>query len=236
VNSTAIGKPNATSATWLFTQVSLDNGKSWELPQLVSITDAAGDEVPPVACSMCMTSQRFHNGVLHIGFRTANNNIREFNVIKGSALHNHFSSNLAGTPWPIDYCPMNGPELSVSASMGYPNPASMEVVAIMEGSRNNVFWSTSVSEFKTQVPTPTSEANERFPTAVATGEGDMLFVWNVGPMAVAGTSLVKYACYDAANGTRWIGQGGTIGTSFAGTKATALATGPSTFLILTTAE
>ena len=42
-----------------------------------------------------------------------------------------------------------------------------------------------------------------------------LKVWNVGPMAVSGTALVKYALY-SLDGRLIPGSNETIGTSFAG--------------------
>ena len=230
VNSSAVGPTNATSATWLFSQVSLDGGASWAAPQLVEI---AGGAVPAVACSMCMTQPRFDAaGSLLIAFRSATADVREFYVVAGSALTNSFApSKVNATPWAIDYCPMNGPTLSLLEA----GKAAVDTVAYMQGDANNVFWSSSSSGYALRVPTPRSEANERYATAVASNAGDVLMVWQVGPMAVSGTATVKWACY-ATNGTLYERQGGVLGTSFAGTKATAVAVADAAFVVLTTAR
>ena len=224
--------PNATSATWMYTQVSIDHGATWGAPQMVAPTG-----LPAVTCSMCMTRPRFNaGGELLIAFRSAVGNVRDFYVLNGSAVGNTFSPTRVNTDgWVQGECPMNGPELALAGED--------LLVAYMTGDANHVYWSRGAAgaggAFSGHFPTPANEANERYPTAVASGAGsnDVLLVWNVGPMAVAGTALVKYACYGGAAGsTPVVMQTATLGTSFAGTKATAVATGDGRFVLLTSAR
>ena len=221
VNTTM--NPNATSATWLFTQVSVDGGRTWNAPQLAAPTGLSA-----VACSMCQTRPRFANGMLLIAFRSAVANVRDFYVLRGSALANAFTpTRINSDGWVLHECPMNGPELTLGDTT--------MVAAFMTDDANHVYWSASASAagpFSGHVPTPAHEANERYPTAVSASNGDVLMVWNVGPMAVEGTALVKYACFAGTAVTQDV----TIGTSFAGTKATAVVVGPGSFLLLTTAR
>ena len=65
----------------------------------------------------------------------------------------------------------------------------------------------------------------------------VLFVWQIGPMAVAGQAKVKYALY-STNGTAIRTAAGTVvevGTSFAGTKPTVWTGADGQFHITTTA-
>jgi hypothetical protein len=222
---------NASSATWLYSQSSVDLGATWAPPVLFQPTN-----LPAVACSMCMTRARFTgaDSTLHVAYRSAVANVRDFYVLSGRAGSAFTASRVNDADWLIDYCPMNGPELSIAQDAG-----GAEVVAFMTGDANNVFWSRMAADgsFNGPVGTPRREDNERYATAVASADGaDVLMVWQVGPMAVSGTASVKYACYNGATGTPTAGQGGTLGTSFAGTKATALLTAASSFVILTTAS
>ena len=59
-------------------------------------------------------------------------------------------------------------------------------------------------------------------------------VWQVGPMAVEGTAEVHWALY-AGNGT-FGGAAGVLGTSSAGTKATAWLGAGGEFYVMTTAK
>jgi hypothetical protein len=106
----------------------------------------------------------------------------------------------------------------------------------MSGDSNNVFWSgfdPDAGVFTPPVGTPGGQgSNERYPTALQSS-GEVLMVWNVGPMAVEGTAEVKWALY-AANGTDL--ARGSLGTSFAGTKATAWGDGGGRFNVMTTAK
>ena len=79
-----------------------------------------------------------------------------------------------------------------------------------------------------------SEQEEIYPSAVANRKGTVLFVWQVGPMAVKGTATVKWAQYDEDG--KPTGDAGTAGRSFAGTKATAFVGNDDHFYIVTTAR
>jgi hypothetical protein len=122
---------------------------------------------------------------------------------------------------------MNGPELVLGS--GGAGPAA--TLAFMSTDANAVFWAGwSGSAWTTAaVPTPRGDTNARYPTAVANAAGDVLFVWQVGPMAVSGSARVKYALYSAAGAP----QGGDVdvGATFAGTKATAWARGNAFFVM-----
>jgi len=233
---------NATSATWLHYSLSNDGGATWGTPPKVVSLD--GGATPAIACSMCMTKPRFDSdtGMVHISYRSAIDNVRAFRVVSAlGAETNEFKSTVVNPTdnWVIDYCPMNGPQLSLTPSTGN-GAGEAQYVAFMTDSANNVYWnmrdggsSGASSAFSSPVPTPRNEANERYPTAVGTKSQDVVMVWNVGPMAVSGTAEVKWACW--AKGNTTAAQGGLLGTSFAGTKATALAVGNDQFMILTTA-
>jgi len=60
------------------------------------------------------------------------------------------------------------------------------------------------------------------------------FPWQVGPMSTSGTATVKWARYNV-DGTP-TGQRGVAGTSFSGTKATAMVGKDDNFYIVTTAQ
>lgn len=130
--------------------------------------------------------------------------------------------------WKIDFCPMCGPELCLSAN-------GRAVCAFM--SRNRVYWAISdpqVSRFDLHVATPAEEKDDIYPTAVANCRGEVLFVWQVGPMAVQGTAVVRWAKYTADG--KFQGEGQVVGRSFAGTRATVFVGTDDNFYIVTTAE
>jgi len=230
VNISTSPPPNATSATYLHYALSLDGAETWQEPQVVVLDKGA---TPAIACSMCMTRPRFDaaSGDLLVSYRAAINNVRDFRVVRAQgAAANDFSTTVVNPrdDWVISYCPMNGPELTLAGGT--------QLVAFMSEDANHVYFSSlgqGEGAFAGHVPTPAHEANERYPTAVASPAGDVAFVWNVGPMAVSGDAAVKWACYAPGNATA--AQSGVIGRSFAGTKATALALDGNSLLILTTA-
>ena len=228
---------NASSATWLHYALSDDGAASWRAPQVLRLD---GGRTPAVACSMCMTRPRFDadTGELLVAFRSAIGNVRSFRVARApGAETNDFASTVVNPTdaWNISYCPMNGPELSLFVP---PQAAdATQLVAYMTGDANNVYFRSMVAGatvYSAPVSTPLRERNERYPTAVASPTGDVLFLWQVGPMAVSGNAVVKFACYAPNNATA--AQSGTLGMSFAGTKATALDLGDhGGLLVLTTA-
>lgn len=226
---------NASSATWLHYSLSNDGGVSWRAPQVLHLD---GGATPAVACSMCMTRPRFDadTGELLVAYRSAIADVRSFRVARAAGAEKNDFRTAVVNPrdaWNISYCPMNGPELTLAI---LPQSADVtQLVAYMTGDANNAFFSSlaaGADSFSAPTPTPLREANERYPTAVASLSGDVLFVWNVGPMAVSGDATVKWSCYAPGNSTA--SQSGTLGRSFAGTKATAIDLGDHGGLLLLT--
>ena len=215
--------PNATQATWLYTAASVDHGASFS-PGARTIF---ANGMPPVACSMCGMRVRSGTapGTFRLAFRSAVNNVRQHWVATTAGLQAGAwaAENVPGS-WLYPACPMNGPELVGGA------------VAYMMGDENQVFWAMQGPNggFGKGVGTPTGQGrNERYPTAVASG-GQVLMIWNEGPMAVEGTAMVLWALWKE-DGT-FTGESGVLGTSFAGTKATAWVGGGGAFFVMTTAE
>jgi hypothetical protein len=202
-------KSPAPQATWLHISRSDDNGVSFSADTNVVISNHSG-----LACSMCMTRARFGiDGKVYLAFRSAEDNIRDFYVLKGNPSENNFLAIRVNTDnWNINYCPMAGPELEISKT-------GSQICAFM--SRNHVYWAISDSigsVFTRHIPTPSNELNEIYPAAIANKSGQVLFVWQVGPMSISGTATVKWALYNS-DGT-FTGQQGTLGKMFSGTKAT----------------
>jgi hypothetical protein len=217
--------PDVPQATWLFLARSTNNGAAFGASARVNITNLAG-----VACSMCMTRARMgEDGNLYLAFRSAIGNIRDFYLLKGAKSENQFVAiRVNQDNWNIDYCPMVGPELTF-------DPYGRALCAFM--SSNHVYWSVAdppISDFRLHVATPAREDNEIFPTVTANRRGETLLVWQVGPMSTSGTATVKWARYNI-DGTP-SAQQGVIGTSFSGTKATAVVGGDDNFYIITTAQ
>ena len=114
-------------------------------------------------------------------------------------------------------------------------PDGRQICAFM--SRQNVYWAVSdkgVTEFKLHVATPANEEKEIYPTALANSKGDVLLVWQVGPMSTTAQAPVKWARYSIEG--KSMGQEGTVGKTTSGTKATAFVGGDDNFYIVTTAK
>ena len=225
--------PNASEATWLFVAASPDGGASWSTPAggaRVALPAANGGGA---ACSMCgMRARALGGGRFALALRTAGGNVRDHQLVFGAAADGFATATAArvpvGAPWLVQSCPMNGPELALLGA----GPAA--VLAFMSSDANRVYWAAwSGSAFSAPVPTPRGDDDARYPTAVANAAGDVLLVWQVGPMAVEGTAQVKYALYDY-NGTS-LGPAATVGTTFAGTKATAWVARDDSFFVMTSA-
>jgi hypothetical protein len=104
-------------------------------------------------------------------------------------------------------------------------------------SRHRVYWSTLADRdatFSLHVPSPSHEQDEIYPSAVANRKGEVLFLWQVGPMSVTGRATVKWALYEQ-DGT-FTHRQGTVGVSTSGTKATAFVGTDDNFYIVTTAK
>ena len=217
-------KPEVKAATWLHTTRSADNGASFGGSEKVRITN-----LPGLACSMCMMRARAGaDGQVYLAFRGAAESIRDFYLLKGRITENRFAAHRVNEDnWKLDSCPMCGPELTV-ASKG------QSLCAFM--SRHTVYWAVSDSGgtgFRLHVATPANEENEIYPSALANRRGEVLFLWQVGPMAVRGTAVLKWARYDEDGLPT--GETGVVGKSFAGTKATAFVGTDDNFYIVTTA-
>jgi len=224
VNQPPTGQP---SATRLRMVMSSDNGATFGADQLMSITNMTG-----LACSMCMMRPFVRaDGNMYLAFRTADDNIRDIYVLKGPIGQNNFTALRVNTDnWNINYCPMNGPELTF-------DPSGRALCGFMTSDDKKSYWAISdnpVTSFSLHVATPANEPNELYSTAIANSRGDVLFVWQIGMMAVTGTSTVKWARY--TSGGVFTGEQGTIGDSFAGTKATAFVGTDDNFYIVTTAN
>jgi hypothetical protein len=102
-------------ATWLHMSRSTDNGVAFNTDTNVVITNHNG-----LACSMCMTRARFaSDGDICLAFRSAQDSIRDFFVLKGDVLSNSFSAiRVNYDNWKINYCPMVGPELEICKEAG----------------------------------------------------------------------------------------------------------------------
>lgn len=225
--------PNATSATWLKHSITPDFGRTWP----VYGAHVALDALQPVACSMCQTQVRAVDGQWLLAFRSAVDNMREFWLVNASvAAAGANASAFHGVrvpmaPWYVTECPMNGPVFTLERSTG------LVIYTFMSDDANHVHWTAydpATGRWTPPVGTPSGEGNERYATAVASPAGEVLMVWNVGPMAVTGTALVKYAIYGLADGA--VRASGTLGTSFAGTKTTAWLDLDGSFVIMTTAR
>jgi hypothetical protein len=212
-------------ATWLHMARSQDNGATFQPDERLKATNHSG-----LACSMCMMRARIGgDGNAYLVFRSAENNIRDFYVLKGPKAENKFTAlRVNEDNWELKTCPMCGPELTVG-------PDGRLLCGFM--SRHKVYWSASdrgVTGFKLHVATPAGENDEIYPTAVANVRGQTLFVWQVGPMSTTGQATVKWAFYEADG--KFTGRQGVVGTTTSGTKATAFVGSDDKFYIVTTAR
>jgi hypothetical protein len=218
-------KTEIPQATWLQAARSTDNGASFSADEPLRIANHSG-----LACSMCMMRARTAaDGNVCLAFRSAERSIRDFYVLQGAGGENRFTAlRVNADNWESKTCPMCGPELTLA-------PGGRQLCAFM--SRHKVYWSLSdgrVTGFSGHVSTPANESDEIYPAAVANRRGEVLFVWQVGPMSTTGSATVKWACY-TING-RFTGRQGTAGVTTSGTKATALVGTDDDFYLVTTAQ
>lgn len=219
-------KPVEKAATWLYMARSTDHGATFQAPEKLKI-----DTLQGIACSMCMMRARIGaDGYVYLAVRNAEGDVRDFWMLKSPKAENNFTAVRVNTDnWVLQVCPMCGPELTFS-------PTGRALVAFM--SRNKVYWAISDdkrAKFDLHVATPGNEANEIYPSAWCNRAGDVLFAWQVGPMSVNSTAVVKYALYKA-DGTLQSAQATAVGTSFSGTKATAFVGKDDNFYLVTTAR
>ena len=216
-------KPDVKAATWLYHSRSIDGGANFGASEKLPISNLSG-----LACSMCMMRARTGpDGAIYLALRSAQTSIRDFYVLKSPSTGRPFTAiRVNQDNWAIDYCPMCGPELTFG-------PDGQALCAFM--TRNQVYWALAapaMRSFQYHVGTPTPEPNEIYPSAIANRKGEVLFVWQLGPMAVKGTATVKWSRYDRSG--KPTGESGTAGTSFAGTKSTAFVGTDDNFYIVTT--
>jgi hypothetical protein len=177
---------------------------------------------------MCLMRARADERGVYVALRSAQGNIRDFYVLQGKMTENNFTGQRVNTDnWHIDFCPMCGPELTF-------RPKGESLCAFMTS--NKVYWAMAErdSAWQLHVATPENELNEIYPSAVANRKGQVLFLWQVGPMATKGTATVKWALYDRTG--KPTGDTGVVGKSFAGTKATAFVGTDDDFYVVTTAQ
>ena len=223
MNPPTTGLPKA--ATFLHVVRSTDSGATWGKDEHVKIAN-----LTELACSMCMMRARIAaDGSVLLAFRSAENSIRDFYVLKGSVKENKFTAiRVNKDEWNLDSCPMCGPSLEL-------DPAGRAVCAFM--TRHKVYWSVAdpaVAAFKLHVATPANENDEIYPTAVANKRGDVLMAWQVGPMSISGTATVKWALYKPDG--QFAGQQATLGKTTSGTKPTVFVGTDDNFYVVTTAR
>ena len=207
----------------LYLARSTDNGATFDPEERLSIQG-----MDDLACSMCMMRARITaDGNVCLALRVANDNIRDFFLLRGPKRQNDFTPlRVNEDRWELKRCPMCGPELTL-------DPAGRMLCAFM--SRHRVYWSAlDDGRFTLHVATPAEENDEIYPAAFGDGKGHVLMVWQVGPMAVGRTAIVKWAMYH--DDGSFTGKQGTLGTSTSGTKATAFAGTDGAFYIVTTAK
>ena len=210
---------------WIYLSRSTDHGTRFAEAERVRIAN-----VQDLACSMCMMRARIgDDGNVYLAFRSAEKNIRDFYVLRSRKTENDFTAlRVNKDNWELKTCPMCGPELTMDGQ-------GRAYCAFM--SRHRVYWSSLApggAAFSLHVATPNNEQDEIYPSAVANRKGDVLFLWQVGPMSVTEHATVKWAIY-RQDGT-FTQQQGTIGISDSGTKATAFCGADDRFYIVTTAK
>lgn len=207
----------------LYLARSADNGGSFRPEERLKIQG-----MDDLACSMCMMRARVTaDGNVGLALRVANDNIRDFFLLRSPKGENAFVPlRVNDDRWELKTCPMCGPELTL-------DPAGRTLCAFM--SRHRVYWSAlEGARFTLHAATPVGENDEIYPAAFGDGKGHVLLVWQVGPMAVGRTAVVKWALY-GSDGV-FSGKQGTVGVSTSGTKATAFAGTDGAFYLVTTAK
>lgn len=204
---------------------SADNGRTFAAEERVKISN-----LKDLACSMCMMRARIGaDGNVYLAFRSAQDNVRDFYVLKSPKTQNNFTALRVNTDnWVLDTCPMCGPELTFDS-------AGRAICAFM--SRHRVYWAISdekLAGFSLHVATPANETDEIYPAAVANRAGEVLFLWQVGPMSTTGRATVKWAIYKQDGS--FTGAQGVLGTSTSGTKPTAFVGADGRFYLVTTAR
>ena len=218
-------KPDVPEATWLYMARSTDHGATFGPSEPMKVSN-----YEPLACSMCMMRARAaDDGTVYVAFRGASKNIRDFWVLKGTVTSNEYTATRVNEDnWEIPTCPMCGPELTFT-------PDGRLLCGFM--SKHKAYWSVSDaagSKFGVHAATPENANDEIYPAAVMNKAGNVLLVWQVGPMSTKSTAVVHWALY-AADG-KPTGRQAVLGTSFSGTKPTAFVGTDDNFYVVTTAK
>ncbi|MCY2950929.1 MAG: sialidase family protein [Planctomycetota bacterium] len=208
----------------IYLSASTNDGRTFADAQRLKLTDS-----PNLACSMCMMRAQITDGHVYLAFRAADNNIRDFYVLKSPTTENNFIAlRVNDDNWKLETCPMCGPELTLA-------PDGTAIAAFM--SRHKVYFATAerpYTKFRLHIPTPKSENDEIYPAAFANADSKVLFLWQVGPMSTTARATVKYALYTLDG--KPLGEETTLGTTTSATKPTAFVGSDDNFYILTTAR
>ncbi len=212
-------------AHWIYLARSKDNGATFGAPERLQLKG-----IKDLACSMCLMRARIGaDEKVYLAFRSAENNIRDFYLLRSNVQENAFTATRVNQDnWFLESCPMCGPELTLDAK-------GDAYCAFM--SKHKVYWSVLPAggeAFTLHVPTPANQDQEIYPAAISNGEGDVLLLWQVGPMAVDKKAAVHWALYKQ-DGT-YTGRTAELGTTTSGTKPTAFADRDGVFHIITTAR
>jgi hypothetical protein len=100
-------------------------------------------------------------------------------------------------------------------------------------SNNHVYWAISdpsMNAFTLHISTPSNEQDEIFPTAIPNHSSQVLFLWQVGPMSVSDSAVVKWAIYNTDGS--FTGVQGVAGKTSSGTKSTAFVGTDNNFYII----
>ena len=169
------------------------------------------------------------DGQVCLAFRSAVNSIRDFYLLERPINRDLFTAVRINTDnWELSKCPMCGPSLSFT-------PDGRALTAFMTD--HKVYWSISTparDKFELHVPTPGHQDDELYPCAVANKAGQVLLLWQVGPMSVKETATVKWATYTLDG--KPTGNAATVGRSYSGTKPTAFVGTDDAFYVVTTAK
>ena len=141
--------------TWLHVARSIDNGVSFTHDEHVEIANHSG-----LACSMCMMRVRtVADGNVYLAFRSAEENIRDFYVLKGACGENRFSAvRVNEDKWLLKECPMCGPELTVG-----PDGRLLCAVHVAHTRSIGVYPTAGSGAFKGMSPRPATRRMKSIP-------------------------------------------------------------------------
>jgi hypothetical protein len=218
-------KPQVPAATWLFMERSNDNGASFLPMERVQADNNSG-----LACACCMTCPRVGpDGKAYLGYRGAEDNIRDMYVMAGSPAGNHFTAmRVNRDQWVLSQCPMCGPDVAFG-------PGGVVLCAYM--AKHHVYWSIAspgAKDFSLHVATPQNADDEIYPSIAMSHRGEVLLVWQDGPLSTSGTAVAHWAIYSADG--RFTGRQGSPGTASSGSKPAVFVGTDDNFYVVTTAR